>query len=115
MYGVTVDCAASTWTSTVTVQGGSGEEGTFETGSVTCGGGTWDLWLKVEQPYLMNWIFNGTALHLTRQKIITGPFMRHRYRPLHIPTKHGAQKGITRNRPNHEILLSDWPITIHVT
>eukprot|EP00116_Pleurobrachia_bachei_P002571 sb/3462833/ len=95
VYGVTVDCAASTWTSTVTVQGGSGEEATFETGSVTCGGGTWDLWLKVEQPYLMNWIFNGTALHLTRQEKTVGPFRRIRFRPLHIPTKHGAHKGKT--------------------
>ena len=91
MYGVTVDCVASTWTSTVTVKGGSGEEATFETGSVTCGGGTWDLWLKVEQPYLMNWIFNGTALQIGTEFIAS----KLRNRPIKVPTKYGSHKAKT--------------------
>ena len=90
VYSVSIDCGASTWTSTVSNQE-SGEPTTFETGSVVCGGEAWDLWLKVEQPYLMNWIFNGTALQVGTRYIES----RHRLRPLKVPTKYGSHKAKT--------------------
>lgn len=102
IYGLTVDCGDNTWSTRIT--SAKGEEVEFRSGSLEepsrCEAeGTFDVWLKIQQPHLMNFIFNGQALkssdEAVEHKIYKGPRRPEltRERPGIVPTSVNSRNG----------------------
>jgi hypothetical protein len=95
IYSVYIDCVAETWTSSLT--NGEGVVETFQEGTLekSCNDGDdmFDIWLKVAQPYMMNWLFNGQALQNGTQTTYYGT--KARTRPLKVDSLYGAHKAST--------------------
>lgn len=93
IHSITIDCDAETWTSHIT----NNETKAFavhETGDLdrSCEAGElFDFWLKVEQPFLMNWQYGAQALQYDTHE--TSHRGKWRVRPTPVPTLHGANKG----------------------
>lgn len=104
VYGLTVDCSDNTWTTYITSENGEEDgfrSGLLEEGSGCEAGKTFDVWLKIQQPLLMNFIFNGQALKSSDDtvghEIYQGPRRptRTRDRAGRIPTSLDSRKGHT--------------------
>merc|ERR1712187_271802 len=96
IYSVKIDCAANTWMSFVTDKDAEEDttrewlNGELETSCED--GDMFDIILKIQQPRLMNWIYDAQAFQYDTQ---TTKFRkeRERERALAVPTKYGADFG----------------------
>jgi len=111
IHSITIDCDAETWTSHI-INNETAEFAVHETGALdtSCEAGQlFDIWLKVQQPFLMNWLYGSQALQydihetsfddgLRRQRKNNGEAyfpvnIRWRSRPTPVPTLRGADQG----------------------
>ena len=97
IFGITIDCKKGKWVSQIT-HNVTEKVTKHLTGDLTnpCKeGDIFDIWLKIHQPRMMSWIFNGQPLQYDTRTT----YFRHgktkieRTRPLKIWTKYGSDKG----------------------
>ena len=95
IYSITVDCASKKWKSELIDPDDESDtvttwlEGDLE--SECTSGAEFDIWLKVHQPFMMSWIFDGQALQHTTQITYNsrgGGHKKSRIRPLNVPGKY---------------------------
>lgn len=94
IYSTTVDCESDTWKTSLTNANGDVETrqtGDLEQSCETSENGLFDIWLKVQQPYMMNWLFNGEGLQEgIRTTYYNG---KGRDRPHNVSSLYGADEA----------------------